>query len=164
MLAAAEQFVAQMGDDDYISIIAFATEPEIIVNHVLIGETRDKVINEIQALYANGDTTLFDAIGDGAALLSKTTSVDTANALVVLTDGEDTRSYRYQFDDVLIGDVLDSGATVFTIAYGSNADDATLSALATQANGNFYEGDEASIDAIYEEMSAAFGGSAGVGR
>ncbi len=164
MLQAAVQFVGQMGDDDYISIIAFSTEPQIIINHVPIGETRSKVINEIQALHASGDTTLFDAIGDGAALLGKTTSVDTANALVVLTDGEDTRSYRYRFDDTLINAVINANATVFTIAYGSNADDDILSALATQANGNFYEGDEASIDAIYEEMSAAFGGSAGVGR
>ena len=164
MLAAAEQFVGQMGDDDFISIIAFSTEPEIIVNHVPVGETRSKVINQIQSLYANGDTTLFDAIGDGAALLGKTTSVDTANALVVLTDGEDTRSYRYRFDNTLIDAVINANATVFTIAYGRDADDSTLSALATQANGNFYQGDEASIDAIYEEMSAAFGGSAGVGR
>jgi len=59
---------------------------------------------------------------------------------------------------------LANGLTVFTIAYGSDADVNTLRSLATQANGNFFEGDEASIAAIYEEMSAAFGGSVGVGR
>jgi Ca-activated chloride channel family protein len=164
MKAAAVQFVENMGDDDYISLIAFSTEPQIIINHVRIGETRAKVINEIANLRATGDTTLFDAIGDGAYLASATTRVDTANALVVLTDGEDTRSYRYRFDQALINAVLDSRATVFTIAYGSDADEGTLSAIASEANGNFYLGDEASIEAIYEEMSAAFGGSAGVGR
>ena len=44
------------------------------------------MINEIVRLRATGDTTLYDAIGDGASLVSKTSSVDTANALVVLTD------------------------------------------------------------------------------
>lgn len=164
MKAAAVQFVENMGDDDYISLIAFATEPQILVNHVRIGDTRAKVINEISNLRATGDTTLFDAIGDGAQLASTTTRVDTANALVVLTDGEDTRSYRYRFDQTLIDAVLNSQATVFAIAYGSDADESTLSAIASEANGNFYLGDEASIEAIYEEMSAAFGGSAGVGR
>ena len=164
MKAAAVQFVENMGDDDFISIIAFATEPELIINHVRVGETRNKVINEVLNLRANGDTTLFDAIGDGAQLALGTTSVDTTNALVVLTDGEDTRSYRYRFDQALIDAVLDSSATVFTIAYGGDADEGTLSAIAQEANGNFYLGDEASIEAIYEEMSAAFGGSAGVGR
>ncbi|MCB9421888.1 MAG: VWA domain-containing protein [Ardenticatenaceae bacterium] len=164
MKAAAVQFVENMGDDDYISLIAFSTEPQLIVSHVRIGDTRAKVINEISNLRATGDTTLFDAIGDGAQLASETTRVDTANALVVLTDGEDTRSYRYRFDQTLIDAVLNSQATVFTIAYGSDADEGTLSAIASEANGNFYLGDEASIEAIYEEMSAAFGGSAGVGR
>jgi Ca-activated chloride channel family protein len=164
MKEAAVQFVENMGDDDYISLIAFSTEPQVIVSHVRIGDTRAKVINEIANLRATGDTTLFDAIGDGAQLASETARVDTANALVVLSDGEDTRSYRYRFDEALINAVLNSSATVFTIAYGSDADEATLSALATQANGNFYLGDEASIEDIYEEMSAAFGGSAGVGR
>jgi hypothetical protein len=36
--------------------------------------------------------------------------------------------------------------------------------MARRTNGNFYLGDEASIAGIYEEMSAAFGGSAGIGR
>jgi Ca-activated chloride channel family protein len=164
MKEAAVQFVENMGDDDYISLIAFSTEPQIIVEHVRIGDTRIKVINEIYNLRATGDTTLFDAIGDGAQLASETARVDTANVLVVLTDGEDTRSYRYRFDQTLINAVLESRATVFTIAYGSDADEGILSSLASEANGNFYLGDEASIEAIYEEMSAAFGGSAGVGR
>jgi hypothetical protein len=54
--------------------------------------------------------------------------------------------------------------TVFTIAYGNDADEDVLSQLAYGANGNFFLGDEASIAAIYEEMSAAFGGSVGIGR
>ena len=39
-----------------------------------------------------------------------------------------------------------------------------LAELASRANGNFYLGTEASIVAIYQEMSAAFGGSVGIGR
>ena len=39
-----------------------------------------------------------------------------------------------------------------------------LKNLATNANGNFYLGSEANIASIYQDMSAAFGGSAGIGR
>lgn len=163
MLQAAVQFVQQMGDDDFISIIAFSTEPALIVEYAQIGESREKVINAIQALRAEGDTTLFDAIGDGAAVIARTQSVDTTNALVVLTDGQDTRSYRFNAATAAQA-ALESDATVFTIAYGRDADERTLANLAAAANGNFYQGDEASIDAIYEEMSAAFGGNVGVGR
>ncbi|MBK7896881.1 MAG: VWA domain-containing protein [Candidatus Promineifilaceae bacterium] len=163
MQAAAIQFVSQMGDDDYISVIAFSTEPELIIRHVQVGESREKVINAINQLQAIGDTTLFDAIGDGAALLTETSLPSTANAMVVLTDGQDTRSYRFN-SATAMQEATANNATVFTIAYGGDADEQTLEQLAIQANGNFFVGDEASIAAIYEEMSAAFGGSVGVGR
>ncbi len=163
MREAAVQFVQQMGDDDYLSLIAFSTEPELIVEHVRVGDNRDKIVNAIMNLDAVGDTTLFDAIGDGAALLTETTLPSTANAMVVLTDGQDTRSYRFN-SATAMQEATTNNATVFTIAYGGDADENTLEQLAIQANGNFFEGDEASIAAIYEEMSAAFGGSVGVGR
>ena len=164
MRTAAVQFVEQMGDDDTISIIAFDTEPRLLVNHVRVGEARNKVVDAVQSLRAEGDTTLFDAIGDGAAVIASTTSAATTNAMVVLTDGQDTRSYRYRFDDELVETARANDTTIFTIAYGSDADRETLQDLALAANGNFFLGDEASIAAIYEEMSAAFGGSVGVGR
>lgn len=164
MRRAAVQFVEQMGDDDYISLIAFATEPDLIVEHARVGEARSKVINAINTLSARGDTTLFDAIGDGATVIANSTLPDTTNVMVVLTDGQDTRSYRYSFNDELLRAATANNTTIFAIAYGSDADEETLSELALQANGNYYLGDEASIAAIYEEMSAAFGGSVGVGR
>ncbi len=164
MRAAAIQFVEQMGDDDYISIIAFATEPQLLINHVRVGDNRQKVVNTIRNLEASGDTTLYDAIGDGAAVIAATTSVDTTNALIVLSDGQDTRSYRFTFNESLIQQAAANDTAVFTIAYGSDADEQVMATLATRANGNFYLGDEASIAAIYEEMSAAFGGNVGVGR
>jgi Ca-activated chloride channel family protein len=164
MLEAAEQFVQQMGEDDYISIIAFSDRPNLLLEHEQIGPSRQKIVGTINSLQATGDTTLFDAIGDGAEVIAATQSVNTANALVVLTDGEDTASRRYGFNDALIEAATANNTTVFTIAYGGGADEDVLITIAEEANGNFYQGDEASIAAIYEEMSAAFGGSVGVGR
>lgn len=163
MRAAAIQFVEQMGEDDYLSIIAFSTEPELIIDHAQVGPNRQKIINAITNLRAEGDTTLFDAIGDGAVLLHGTSQPQTTNALVVLSDGQDTRSYRYNANSSA-GVAQANNVPVFTIAYGSDADDNTLRAITDRTNGNFFKGDEASIAAIYEEISAAFGGSVGVGR
>ncbi len=82
--------------------------------------------------------------------------------MVVLTDGQDTFSSTSQDDAIAVAGQNDT--TVFTIAYGDDADENVLSRIAIGANGNFYLGDEASIAEIYQEMSAAFGGSVGVGR
>jgi len=164
MREAAMQFVDQMGDEDRISIIEFYSQPEVLVNNALIGEERVRVMNIISALEPGGDTTLFDAIGDGGALVGATASPEASNAMIVLSDGQDTASYRFEFNEQLVDTATQNDTIVFTIAYGNDADNAILSELATSGNGNFYEGDAASIAAIYEEMSAAFGGSLGVGR
>lgn len=161
---AAIQFVRQMGEDDYITLIAFSTSPQILIQHAQVGPQREEIIQRLEHLIADGDTTLYDAIGEGAAVIDETTSSQTANAMVVLTDGLDTNSSRYTFNQNLIELAAANDTTVFTIAYGTDADEDLLAELALRANGNFYLGDEASIAAIYEEMSAAFGGSAGVGR
>lgn len=162
--AAASQFANQMGDDDYLTIIAFSTTPEVLLNHQRVGDNRAAIDSTIAGLTAYGDTALYDAIGLAAALIEQSSSPETSNAMVVLSDGLDTISSDYSFNQRLIDAAAANGTTVFTIAYGSDADEAILSQLALQANGNFFRGDEASIAAIYEEMSAAFGGSVGVGR
>jgi Ca-activated chloride channel family protein len=163
MRRAAVQFVEQMGEEDYLTIISFSYEPVPLTKYQQVGENRGAIVEAIRALEAEGDTALYDAIGEGATLLANTTRSDTTNALVVLTDGLDTYSYVYTQESALDA-VAQSGATVFTIAYGSDADEELLENLAYQANGNYFRGDEASIAAIYDEMSAAFGGSVGVGR
>lgn len=164
MRQAAIQFVEQMGDEDFITIIAFSHELPLIVDHQQVGQARDQIISAISRLDAQGDTALYDAVGSGALKIGETTSPQATNALVVLTDGQDTYSYRYDFNQDLIDMAAGNDTTVFTIAYGDDADQDVLSSLAFGANGNFFLGDEASIAAIYDEMSAAFGGSVGIGR
>lgn len=164
MRQAAIQFVQQMGDEDHLTLIAFSNVLNVVADHQQVGLAREIIIAEIEALDARGDTALYDAIGLGAEKIAETSSSQTANALVVLSDGLDTYSFRYSFDEDLINAATANDTTVFTIAYGSDADEALMQELAQRAFGNFYLGDEASIAGIYQEMSAAFGGSLGVGR
>ncbi len=161
---AAAQFVKQMGETDYITVIAFANSPTIVIDHEQVGPARDRVVQTILNLKASGNTALYDAIGVGSVAISGNNSPQTTNAMVVLSDGLDTNSQQYEFDQTLFDAAAANNTTVFTIAYGSDADTKLLSKLALQANGNYYLGNEASIASIYDEMSAAFGGSAGVGR
>ncbi len=159
----AAQFVAQMGDDDYLSIVTFSSQPVAPVKFQRVGDNRESLISTIDGLRASGNTALYDAIADGANLLDNTATTETSNAIVILSDGVDTSSYRYN-ERSATERLAQTGATVFTIAYGSDADEELLEAMALNANGNFFLGDEASIAAIYDEMSAAFGGAVGVGR
>jgi Ca-activated chloride channel family protein len=164
MRRAAVQFVEQMGDDDYITIVPFSSQPLVLMHHQQVGLARGEAIRTIESMEAGGDTALYDAIGMGANSIASTTSSQTSNAMVVLTDGLDNNSFQYTFDQYLIETATANDTTVFTIAYGDDADREVLAELASQANGNFYPGTEANIAAIYQEMSAAFGGAVGIGR
>jgi Ca-activated chloride channel family protein len=164
MRHAAIQFVEQMGDDDFITIVAFSSQPIVLIHHQQVGLAGEEAIRTIETMEASGDTALYDAIGMGANSIANTTSSQTSNAMVVLTDGLDNNSFQYTFDQYLIETATANDTTVFTIAYGNDADQEVLAELASRANGNFYLGTEANIAAIYEEMSAAFGGSVGIGR
>jgi Ca-activated chloride channel family protein len=164
MRSSAIQFVNQMNADDYLTIITFDTNPAIVFEYVQVGPNRADIVGSIERMQATGYTALYDAIGDGAAVIARTSSLETTNVLVVLTDGMDTSSSRFSFNQELFDLAAANETTVFTIAYGSDADERLMSDLALRANGNYYQGDEANIAVIYEEMAAAFGGAMGVGR
>lgn len=159
----AVQFIEQMGEDDYLSIISFSSMPQPLIKYERVGDSRQAMIETVLGLEAQGDTALYDATVDGANLLRNTGTPQTSNALVLLTDGLDTSSFRHTQDSAA-QTLAETDATVFTIAFGNDADENLLESIALRANGNFFRGDEASIAAIYEEMSAAFGGALGVGR
>ena len=164
MRQAAIQFVQQMGDDDFITVIAFSSRPNVLIRHQQVGLARAEAIRTIESLKASGNTALYDAIGAGADVIAQTTSSQASNAMVVLSDGMDNNSSQYRFDQRLTETAMANDTTVFTIAYGNDADRDVLDELANRANGNFYLGSEANIAAIYQEISVAFGGSAGIGR
>ncbi len=161
---AAIQFVEQMGDRDFLTLITFSERPEILAEREQVGTSRTRVIALLEGLEAQTSTALYDAIAAGAAAVARTSVPQTSNVMVLLTDGVDTSSVSFSFGQELIDLAAANGTIVCTIAYGDDADEELLSELAIKTNGLFYRGDEANIAAIYEELSAAFGGSAGIGR
>lgn len=164
---AAADFVTQMGGEDRITIIAFSGNPYVLVEPQQVGADRSGITSRIRSIEAEGDTSLYDAIGQGADVIEETASSDLSEVMIVLTDGQDTASSRYSDFDAAerIQELVNRyDATVFTIAYGEDADQDVLSKFAVVGRGNFYQGSTADIAAIYAEMSAAFGGSAGIGR
>ena len=158
-------FVEQMGERDRLSVIIFDDVPRILVPNSLVAGNRQAIINAINTITAGGGTSLFDSIAFAAEDLKKTGRSDAVNAMVVLTDGMNTVSNRFDRpSDAFSQVVLAANASVYTIAYGEDADRATMSNIALATNGIAYTGDISTIADIYAEISAAFGGSLGIGR
>lgn len=164
MKQAARQFVQQLNDNDFLTLIAFNSLPTVMLEHELVSNARETAIANIEGLTAKGGTAMFDAIGDAADVIALNNSPRQSNIMVVLSDGLDTNSVRYKFGEPLTTLAASNNTSLYTIAYGGDADANVLGNLATQSNGNFYVGSEANIAGIYEEMSTAFGGNVGIGR
>ena len=164
MRTAAAQFVGQMGDNDVLTVIEFSDSPLTLVSRKRVADVREDAIAAINGLEVQSGTALYDAIAAGANAIAASTSPQKTNLMIVLTDGLDTNSKRFTLGPALMTLAASNNTSVYTIAYGKDADAKVLSDLAAQSNGSFYQGDEANITQIYEAMSTAFGGSAGIGR
>ena len=83
------------------------------------------------------------------------------NAVVLLTDGEDTDSSRTVDDAVQLLRSQGDSATqtrVFTIAYSAQAEGAeeALAAIAKASGGQSYTGDTEDIETVYRSISSFF--------
>jgi Ca-activated chloride channel family protein len=159
----ASAFVNRLGDDDTLSLYSFSTQSRLLVSQVRIGDSRTRILNTIAGFHPDAETSLYDTI----ALARQNLKIDTQriNAIVVLTDGQDTSSRKYKLGDLLAALGKAKGAvTIYTIGYGGDADKSVLTQIADAGNGSYFAGDPTTIDQVYLEIASQFGGSRGLGR
>ena len=116
----------------------------------------------VDRLIAEGGTAFFDAtVAAYATVRDLAGRSDRINAVVLLTDGQDTDSSRGA-DDV-VAELRGQGDSstqvrVFTIAYSAGAAAAkkALEDIAAASGGQSYTGDPESIEGVYRSISSFF--------
>lgn len=154
---AAIAYVEQARPSDQIGLISFNTEIEYVqpltADHLA-------VIEAIEALRAQDDTAMYDALGLGIEYLSSATG---RKAVIVLTDGLDNRSKVNPLEVVrLIGP---EGLSISTIGLGdpsqstgaiTSLNEPALTSLAEAAGGAYgYANDAESLTALYQQLGRA---------
>ncbi len=163
----ASAFVDQLDDSDTLSLIAFDSQEYPIFTNVVVGQNRAQIKDKISTLQPQDGTALYDAIA--YAITNMKIDPTRINGLVVLTDGNDTSSTQYATDDHTdvskLLDFITGGAgvesqspiTIFTIGYGSDADDAALQKIAQAGRGDYRKSaGKADIQQIYLDLSTFF--------
>ncbi len=159
----ANAFVERLGNDDVITVYAFNGQSTVIVAQTRIGDGRSRVQDAIGALKAEGDTALYDTIYRARQEIKPDSK--RINAIVVLTDGQDTASKAIKLDQLVPAVQSAKGAvTIYTIGYGGDADGNVLQQIADAGNGSYFKGDPTTINQVYLEIASQFGGSRGLGR
>ena len=156
---ALKAFLAQIrGDRDRVGIIEFGSElKDYSLLAVPDDPTRQRLEGMIDRMEATGGTALIDAAYAGVATLQQENQPDAINAVVVMTDGLENESERDLYDlQALVREQPSLPIVVFTIGFGDDADEATLSEMARIGGGQYRRAGEADIEELYRIISTYF--------
>lgn len=154
-------FLDQTRAEDNVGFITFADNVDYLVPLDKFSTTKDKITAIINARsFQQGGTALYDAVGDAVTLLQKKGDSSRINAVVVLTDGQDTNSIRFNQSSLatLLSNNNDLGVRVFPIAYGASGevDVNALQRMADLTRTILVRGGSTDIRQIYDQISKYF--------
>ena len=155
----AKQLVQLLDDGDTFSFLPFSSELHWAQRNASVKNERANLTTQIDSLFAGGGTALYDSI-DAAyqQLASAGPGESKIEAVVVLTDGEDTES-KMKLEQ-LMERIKFNGETraihIFTIAYGRDARKDILQKIADATQAKFYVGTPQNIVEVFRDISTFF--------
>ena len=155
---ALQSFVSQIqGDRDKVGIVEFGSGVKRFEPLQSLNEGgRERMVEIIAGMEADGYTALLDAVWQAQDDLQTVADANAINAIVVMTDGQENDSYRSMDDLRRAFENSPTPVVVFTIAFGSDADDSLLQELARIGGGQFRRADETDIEELYRILSTYF--------
>ncbi|MEA2171624.1 MAG: Ca-activated chloride channel, partial [Solirubrobacteraceae bacterium] len=159
--AGLKTFFKSVGPNDRVGLTAFNQD---IVPLVPIAPYKDngaKLRSTVAGLVADGGTAFYEAAVKGFSDVRDLHDTSRINAVVLLTDGEDTDS-AIDFEQARreLGGQGDAAGQVrlYTIAYSAGAAMAEeqLNALAAATGGKGYQGSTEDIESVYRSISSFF--------
>ncbi|MEM9291426.1 MAG: VWA domain-containing protein [Acidobacteriota bacterium] len=160
--AGAQQLLDMLSDEDYFSLLTFADQSVWVAESVRLGSVREDVHQRIEGVFANGGTRLYDSVIEAYRAqqlqAQRGSAGERIQAIVVLTDGEDTRSEQQQADVLSMVDAGSEGVGVriFTIGYSPDVNADALENIADASRAKFYQGDPRTIRNVFREISTFF--------
>jgi Ca-activated chloride channel homolog len=156
-----ETFFREVSPNDRVGLTIFSDRIQELEPIGPFSANRDRLRALVRDLIADGGTAAYDATARGLDTVRRLRDRERINAVVVLTDGEDTdssleaaglvRRARAQGDSR-------NQVRIFTIAYSAEAEGArqALTDVAKASGGQAYEGDTKDIEAVYRSISSFF--------
>lgn len=155
---ALQAFVAQIkGDRDRVGIVEFGSEIKTMTRlQIMNDDNRAAMLSTISNMEASGGTALIDAVYVAIDDLEARNDREAINAVVVMTDGleNESRNTVYDVQQLLAG--VQAAPIIFTIAFGSDADEGLLTTIAEIGGGQFRRATETSIEDLYRVISTYF--------
>src|SRR4051812_39134662 len=153
-------FFSNAAPQDRIGLMVFSARARVLVPLAPFASNRSRLRSAVDQITPDADTALFQATAASVDLVKKRADTSRINAVVLLTDGQDTAGGLSE------GQVLqrlqqegraETGAVrLYTIAYGADADKGLLERFASATGGKPFVGDTSNIDSVYLSISSFF--------
>ena len=154
-------FLREVSPNDRVGLTIFSDQVQALVPIAPVRQNKRRLQGTIRDLIADGGTAFHDATAEGVETVKRLNDKERINAVVMLTDGEDTDS-SLSIDDVVRrldaqGD-SESAVRVFTIAFSASALGAEegLKRIAAASGGQSYQGSTEDIETVYRSISSFF--------
>jgi len=154
-------FLREVSPNDRVGLTIFSDQVQSLVPIAPVRSNKGRLQSTIRDLIADGGTAFHDATAEGVETVKRVNDKERINAVVMLTDGEDTDS-AMSIDDVVRrldaqGD-SESAVRVFTIAFSASALGAEegLKRIAAASGGQAYQGSTEDIETVYRSISSFF--------
>jgi Ca-activated chloride channel family protein len=151
-------FIANIkGSKDRLGLISFGSTIKYNSGLQTMTEaTRTALTGRVDALTADGNTAIYDAVQNAYNQLQSLGDSEAINAIVVMTDGQENAS---RVKATTLEGTLTSGkvpVVVFSIAFGKDADTTVMQRLAKLTNGQFRQAESINIDELYKILATYF--------
>jgi Ca-activated chloride channel family protein len=153
-------FFKQVGQQDSVGLLTFNQDLHLLSPIKPFTSNQQQLRSQVDGLVADGGTAFRDAAVEAVKAVRDLNDSERINAVVLLTDGDDTDSSR-SFDETRRE--LDQGDTpnqvrLYTIAYSAGAGQARqeLDRLAEATGGKGYEGTTDDNESVYRSISSFF--------
>ncbi len=154
----ARALIDMMGDEDRFSLIAFNQTAVWALKDVLLKNGRQDALGQINSLFPQGGTALYDAIAMAHKHLSAKPPEDRILAVAALTDGQDNKSTlpMQQLINLIEVSPEKNNIRVFTIGYGQGANKQVLHNIAEKTQVKSYQGTPENIHKVFRDISTFF--------
>ncbi|MBC7261574.1 MAG: VWA domain-containing protein, partial [Chloroflexi bacterium] len=147
------------GDQERVGLIVFSSDVYETIPLAELATNRQVLRSTIAGLTAGGDTSLLDAIYMAYEKLQQRQDRERINAIVVITDGKENDSQislRELTNRLRQGNESGLPVVVFCVAYGDDADMATLEKISAATGGQTRRGTPETIRQLYKLLSTYF--------
>lgn len=156
---AAQIFLEDQAGKNNVGLVRFSSDVEVLVPLGPIESNRAEILDAIDRLEARGNTSLYDAVIASVEKLRDASDPERIQAIVLLSDGQDTSSQRALNDVVRLLQEMRNSRTpilVIPVAYGRDADINPLNAIARASDTKVQSGDAKTIKGLLDVIGSYF--------